>query len=101
MPDHVHILAHGATEDANCKRLIKSCKHFSGYAYKKQFSQSLWQPWAYERVVRNDEATIAAARYIVENPVRAGLVGRVFQYLFVGSQVYELKALVDSLPDLG
>ena len=99
MPDHVHILAQGVTEHSDCKRLIKSSKQYSGYMYKQQFGQRLWQPWAYERVVRDDEATIEVARYIVENPLREGLIGSVLDYPFVGSQIDELKDLVISLPN--
>lgn len=39
------------------------------------------------------------ARYIIENPVRAGLVKSALDYPFVGSQVYELKDLLASLPE--
>ena len=61
----------------------------------------LFQPWGFERVLRDDEASFAVARYVVENPVRAGLVKTVADYPFVGSQVYELKDLVESLPQPG
>jgi hypothetical protein len=49
-------------------------------------------------VLRDDEASFTVARYIVENPVRAGLAKVVSDYPFVGSQVYELKDLIASLP---
>ena len=49
--------------------------------------------------MRDDEDTYTVARYIVENPVRAGLVANVTDYPFVGWQVHELKDLVRSLPD--
>jgi hypothetical protein len=73
-------------------------KQYAGYAYSIRYGQKLWQPWGFERVLRDEEATFTVARYIVENPVRAGLVRTISDYPFVGSQVYELKDLVDSLP---
>jgi hypothetical protein len=39
------------------------------------------------------------ARYILDNPVRAGLAATVLAYPFLGSQVYDVKKLVATLPD--
>ena len=38
------------------------------------------------------------AKYILENPVRAGLARTVSEYPFVGSELCELKALLETLP---
>jgi REP element-mobilizing transposase RayT len=98
MPDHVHFLAQGDSASSDGRRLITLGKQYAGYAYSKKYGQKLWQPWGFERVLRNDEASAIVARYIVENPVRAGLVKSVEEYPFVGSQVCELKDLIGSLP---
>jgi putative transposase len=98
MPDHVHFLVQGNSESSDGQRLIKLGKQYAGYAYSVKYGRKLWQPWAFERVLRNDEASFTVARYIVENPIRAGLATTVSDYQFVGSQVYELKDLVASLP---
>jgi hypothetical protein len=60
---------------------------------------ALWQPFGYEHVLRDDEKATTTARYILENPVRAGLSKTVMEYPFVGSQVYELKDLLATLPE--
>jgi hypothetical protein len=57
------------------------------------------QPFGYEHVLRDDEKAQVVARYIVENPVRAGLTKSVLDYPFVGSQVFELKELIATLPE--
>jgi putative transposase len=98
MPEHVHVLAQGVADTADCRRFMKLSKQYSGYAYAQKYGNRLWQPWGYERVLRDDEATSVVARYIVENPVRAGLVASVLEYPFVGSQIYGLKDLIASLP---
>jgi REP element-mobilizing transposase RayT len=98
MPDHVHFLAQGNSESSDGRKLIKLGKQYAGYAYAMNYGRKLWQPWGFERVLRDEEATSTVAKYIVENPVRAGLVKTVFDYPFVGSQVFELKDLVASLP---
>ena len=98
MPDHVHFLAQGESESSDGRRLIKLGKQYAGYAYSRKYGRRLWQPWGFERVLRDDEATVTVARYIVENPVRAGLAKTVADYPFVGSQICELKDLIGSLP---
>jgi putative transposase len=98
MPDHVHFLAQGNSETSDGRRLIKMGKQYAGYAYSQRYGGKLWQPWGFERVLRDDEASFTVGRYIVENPVRAGLAKVVSDYPFVGSQVYELKDLIASLP---
>jgi hypothetical protein len=50
-------------------------------------------------VLWDDEQMTTVARYILENPVRAGLVKSVLDYPFLGSQVCDVKTLVASLPD--
>ena len=99
MPDHVHFLAQGNTASSDGRRLIKMGKQYAGYAYSTKYGRKLWQPWGYERVLRDEESTVRVARYIVENPVRAGLVKSVADYPFVGSELYELKDLIASLPN--
>jgi hypothetical protein len=49
--------------------------------------------------LRDDENVKVVARYILENPVRAGLAETVLAYPFVGSQVCDLKELIGTLPD--
>jgi REP element-mobilizing transposase RayT len=98
MPDHVHFLAQGNADSSDARRLIKLGKQYAGYAYSQKYGSKLWQPWGFERVLRDEEASFTVARYIVENPVRAGLAKTVTDYPFVGSQVYELKDLIASLP---
>ncbi len=40
----------------------------------------LWQPGFHDRAIRKEEDLQAVARYIVANPVRAGLAGKVGDY---------------------
>jgi len=62
----------------------------------RQFGTRLWQRYGFERVVRDSEQTFVVARYILENPVRAGLAGAIEEYPFVGSFVYTLPELIAS-----
>jgi hypothetical protein len=46
-------------------------------------------------VLRDDEVTQTVAKYILENPVRAGLMREPLDYPFSGSLVYSREQLVD------
>jgi putative transposase len=97
MPDHLHLLVEGQAEDSDCKRFIARFKQYSGFYYRRQFGTRLWQRYSFERVVRDSEQTFVVARYILENPVRAGLVAAIEEYPFVGSFVYTLPELIASV----
>ena len=85
MPDHVHLLIEGLSNESDCRRFIARAKQLSGFHYKKAFGEPLWQRYGFERTLRAEEHSMRVARYILENPVRAGLVSRVQVYAFLGS----------------
>ena len=94
MPDHVHLLVQGAGSNSEMKRFAKVAKQYAGFHYKQQNGKPLWQPSYYEHVLRNDEDTWSVARYIVDNPLRAGLAERADEYPFLGSCVVEKSDLL-------
>jgi putative transposase len=94
MPDHVHLLVQGMDNGADVRRFIRLAKQYSGYQYSKRFGRPIWQRLGYERVLRASEAVEVAARYILWNPVRAGLVKRAEDYPFSGSQTHDVKDLM-------
>ena len=96
MPDHLHVLSEGTADDSDCRRFIKAFKQYSGYYYSQNRGNTLWQRYGFEHVLRDDEVTFQVARYILANPVRAGLAATVEQYPYVGSLVYELSDLISS-----
>jgi REP element-mobilizing transposase RayT len=101
MPDHVHFLAEGKAENSDCLQFIARGKQYSGYHYKAKFGDRLWQRYRYEHTLRSDERAISVARYILENPVRAGLVSRIEDYLYSGSEVFSIEEILEAvqMPD--
>ncbi len=97
MPDHLHLLVEGETGDSDCKRFIMRAKQFSGFYYSQRFGIRLWQRYGFERVLREAEPTESVARYILENPVRAGLVARPGEYPYLGSELYDVATLLGSV----
>jgi putative transposase len=97
MPDHLHLLVEGTSLDSDFKRFAKMAKQRSGALYARTRHQRLWQEGYYERVLRDDDDAREFARYVVNNPVRAGLVESPADYPFVGSDVWSVKDLLESI----
>ena len=57
MPDHVHLLIEGRSDDSDGLRFIKAAKQYSGFHYRQSFASKLWQRYGFERVLRDDEDT--------------------------------------------
>ena len=91
MPDHVHLLVYGTSEAADLRRCISRYKQCTGFEYRKRHGRQLWQPGYHDRVLRDEEATEAIARYILGNPLRAGLVQKWGDYPFAGSDLFDYK----------
>jgi putative transposase len=95
MPDHVHLLVEGVADDADGRLFVARAKQLSGFHFKRQFGVPLWQPFGFERTLRPDECALRVAKYILENPVRAGLVTQVRDYPFLGSNVYSVEEILE------
>lgn len=80
MPDHLHWLIE--LKDATLSKLMQRFKCQSSNALRKAGVKMspIWQAGYYDRALRRDEDILKAARYIVTNPVRAGLVTKVGDY---------------------
>jgi REP element-mobilizing transposase RayT len=80
MPDHLHwliALKQGSLAELMCR--IKSRSSRSVNTVREHDSR-LWQRGYYDRALRKEEDIKGAARYIVMNPLRAGLVKRIGDY---------------------
>ncbi|WP_150711320.1 REP-associated tyrosine transposase [Pseudomonas fluorescens] len=80
MPDHFHWLVELHNGDlpklmqvtkSRCARLINQ---------ERGFSAPVWQKGYFDRALRREDDLKAMARYIVANPLRAGLVARIADY---------------------
>ena len=83
MPDHVHWLLQLGNEltlDAVVQRLKAASSRAANRATNRR--GSLWAPAYFERALRTVDDVPGVARYIVANPLRAGLVTSVRSYPF-------------------
>ncbi|AYG44009.1 transposase [Pseudomonas sp. Leaf58] len=80
MPDHVHWLIE--LKDTTLCSLMRRFKSRSSHAlYQRGFRRErVWQSGYQDRALRRDEDMRRVARYVICNPIRAGLVTRVGDY---------------------
>ncbi|MGE8153739.1 REP-associated tyrosine transposase [Pseudomonas vancouverensis] len=80
MPDHFHWLVE--LHNGDLPKLMQTAKSRSARAINQQRGrhETLWQKGYFDRALRHEEDLKAAARYIIANPLRAGLVSRVGDY---------------------
>ena len=75
MPDHMHWLVQ-LKSDRTLSDIMDTMKSRSARQINRHLRRRgpLWQRGFWDRAVRQDEDLLAIARYIVANPLRAGLV---------------------------
>ncbi|WP_249676797.1 REP-associated tyrosine transposase [Pseudomonas abieticivorans] len=80
MPDHLHWLVQlraGTLGD-----LLRRIKAHSSHSINRHLGRSgpLWQKGYHDRALRKEDDIKVAARYIIANPLRAGLVKHIGDY---------------------
>ena len=84
MPDHVHLFVQG---DPNflLSAWVGGLKRAMSLAVDMR--PRLWQPGFFDHVLRSDESYGQKWQYVVENPVRAGLVKQAEDWPYQGEFV--------------
>ena len=74
MPDHLHWLVQ--LQQSNLSDAVKTVKSVSSRRISTLagIEPPIWQSGFYDHALRRDEELVQVARYIVANPIRAGLV---------------------------
>lgn len=82
MPDHLHILLSLAEDyHKSLQNWVSAFKRYTTRVINELFSiKPLWQKNFYDHVVRKEESLIKIAEYIVNNPVRKGIVSEWEEY---------------------
>lgn len=93
MPDHVHLLVEGTTPQSDMRRFVKGTKQSSAQVYSRMKEGCLWGEGCHDRMLRRDTDAREVARYIVWNPVRAGLTATPAAYPYLGSDLLSMEDL--------
>ena len=80
MPDHFHWLIQ--LEQQTLAQLMQAIKSRSTLTINRALNKSgaFWQTGYHDRAIRDGEDLLPFARYIVANPLRAGLVDKIGDY---------------------
>jgi REP element-mobilizing transposase RayT len=89
MPDHLHVILSGGSNDADTWRAMVSFKQQTGFWLARNRPAIGWQPNFYDHVIRSDENLDVQARYILDNPVRARLVADWTAYPWNGGDMVD------------
>jgi putative transposase len=81
MPDHVHMLLELGS-DESLSAVVNRIKTVTARAVNRQLQRSgpVWQRSFHDHALRAEEDLATVGRYIIANPLRAGLVDRVSAY---------------------
>jgi REP element-mobilizing transposase RayT len=81
MPDHVHLIFaplidYEAMEIFSLAKIMDASKGASAHKINKALRRSgrVWQPESFDHVLRTSESLDAKIQYLLDNPVRRGLV---------------------------
>jgi len=80
MPDHFHWLVE--LKRGSLGELMQRTKSFSTKAVNQSTGRkiNLWQKGFYDQALRQEDDLVKMARYVVANPLRAGLVEKLSDY---------------------
>ena len=90
MPDHCHVLLRGREEASDILRVMTRFKQKVGYYFSRNNVGARWQKDFYDHICRDEPDVQRQIRYIIENPVRKGLVAHWKDYAFKGSTILNL-----------
>ena len=82
MPDHLHWLV-SIRPEYSISDVVGSVKRYSAVSFNQSLGNigvPVWQRGFHDHALRRDEDILHVARYIVANPLRAGLVKRIGEY---------------------
>jgi putative transposase len=86
MPDHLHFLINPAQEGVSVLDFTHQFKgKTTNFSWEIGWIGRLWQPRFYDHIVREEEDLLAIAEYILENPVRKGLVSSAEDWRWSGN----------------
>lgn len=84
MPDHLHWLL-SLVSASDLSQLVADVKRRSSYRINEQskkIGSVIWQPGFHDYALRKEDGIKGVARYVIANPLRAGLFDKIGDYPF-------------------
>ena len=85
MPNHVHVLF-TLRDSFRLSQILQSWKGFTAHCANHELNRSgsFWQREYFDRLIQSERHFEFAIRYVLNNPVKAGLCQEIFQWSWTG-----------------
>ncbi|TXI45387.1 MAG: transposase [Lysobacter sp.] len=94
MPDHLHALVQlGAGEPLHALVRRMKCNTAAAANRADGRTGAVWTTGYHDRAIRGEHQLQSAARYIIANPLRAGLVESISEYPYWGDIWFDRRSL--------
>ena len=96
MPDHLHLVLKGESEDADLYRCVVQFKRCLAY----DLGPGFWQSDFYDHIIRDRLDLARQVMYVLMNPVRRGIVTEWREYSGSGSLTGSLEEIMQFARDM-
>ena len=93
MPDHLHLILQGKSDDSDCIKMLNMFKQRTGYWLRKKEIHASWQKDYFDHIIGAEKDLTNQVYYILNNPVRKGFAGDVKLYPYKGSTIMNLNEM--------
>ena len=97
MPDHLHIMITGTDDAVDLLKVLTGFKQQTGFWFSKNKTGARWQKDFFGHVIKKDESLPRNIKYILDNPVRKGIVTDWQEYPYKGAIGYNLEDILTGL----
>jgi REP element-mobilizing transposase RayT len=94
MPDHFHFILEGTSFNANLWKAVVLFKQKTGYWFSKNMPEVRWQKDFFDYIHRKEHDLKDHIFYILDNPVRSGIVKNWKDYRYKGSLDLNLHEII-------
>jgi putative transposase len=94
MPDHLHLIITGNNNEMDLLKVISAYKQKTGFWLSKNKISARWQKDIFDHVIKKDESLSRNIKYILDNPVRKGIVSDWQEYPYKGAIGYNLEDIL-------
>jgi len=85
LPDHQHLIIQGKKSESEIWQAIAGYKQMTGFLMSQNKFNIRWQKGFYDHVIRKHVNLVTQVKYILDNPVRKGIVSSWQEYPFKGT----------------
>ena len=95
MPGHMHVIMFGDGAHSDAYSAMVKFKQYSGYWFSQNLPGVKWQKDFWDHIHRDETDMNNQILYLLNNPVKAGLAKRWWEYPFSGSVGFDWEKVVE------